>query len=193
MKKSLLVLTVVSSLLSLATSALAQTACGGNMVYNKDADNSRRKWHFSCCPDGTRAQGIAYTDIVKQDHVDAISVVCRSKSRGNDVIPADFNRNPKQVVCENTEVLAGIYCKDVLTKGGKKMDTMDGCTAICEMPGSPDLRRIYNQDIQGGREGNELVARLPKRVVGIAYKELDDKGGSPGASDRADAATIVVK
>ena len=163
------------------------------MIYNKDADNSRRSWHFSCCPDGYRGQGVAYTDIKGQDHADAVSVVCRSVSRGNDIVPQDFNRTPKQFVCEKTEVMAGIYCKDILTDGGDKRDTLDGCTAICEHPGSKALRTIYNTDIQGGREGRELVARLPKRVVGIAYKELDNKGGDAGSSDRADAATIIVK
>lgn len=184
---------VMSVMAILSQSARAQMACGGNMVYNKDCDNSRRSWHFSCCPEGTRAQGVAYADIHKQDHADAVSVVCRSITRGEDVVPADFNHTPKQIVCEKTEVLAGIFCKDVLTEGGDKRDSLDGCTAICEHPGSAALRTIYNQDIQGGRQGTEYVARLPKHIVGIAYKELDNKGGDAGSSDRADCATIIVK
>lgn len=193
MKKSIFVLTVLG-LFTVASSAMAQiSACGGTILYNSDCDNSRRKWRISCCPEGYRAQGVAYTDVRKQDHADAVSVVCRSVSRGNDVVPVDFNHSPKQLVCEKTEVLAGIYCKDVQNKGGKNMDTLDGCTAVCEHPGSRDLRRIYQHDIQGGREGKEYSVRLPKRVVGIATKELDDKGGDPGKSDRADCAALIVK
>ena len=193
MKKSLLTVLVFGVFAIVAQSARAQMACGGNMMYNNDCDNSRRHWHFSCCPEGTRAQGVAYTDIKGQDHVDAVSVVCRSITRGNDVVPQDFRRTPKQFVCEKAEVLSGIYCKDVLTHGGDKRDTLDGCTAICEQPGNPDLRKIYNVDIQGGREGREMVARLPKHISGIAYKELDNGGDNAGGSDRADCATIIVK
>lgn len=165
-----------------------QSACGGIIQYNNDCANSGREYHISCCPDGYRVQGVAYTDIKDQDHVDAVSAVCRSISKGNDTMPQDFSRTPKKYVCEKQEVLAGIYSKDVQVQGGDKRDTLDGVTAFCQKPGSNALRKIDNHDISGGREGREQTILLPKRVVGIAYKEHDR-----GSSDRADCVTIVTK
>lgn len=195
MKKGLIFVSVVGLLIGgLSQWVYAQSACGGTIEYNKDCDNTRRSWGFSCCPEGYRVQGVAYTDIRKQDHVDAISAVCRSVTRGNDVMPSsDFQRNPLKLVCEKSEVMAGIYAKDVLTNSGDRRDTLDGLTAVCQHPGDNSLRRIFNADIQGGREGVEFSVRLPRRVVGIAYRERDNKGGDAGSSDRADCVTIITK
>ena len=174
--------------LSAGFASQAGAECGGSIVPENDCNNNGRSWHFSCCPDGYRVQGVAYNDLKKQDHVDAVSAVCRSISRGNDIMPQDFGRSPKTFVCDKQEVMAGIYSKDVLTEGGDKYDELDGLTAICQHPGSKELRKVYNYDIQGGREGREKFVYLPKRVVGIAYKELEK-----GSSDRADCVAIIVK
>lgn len=165
----------------------AQSACGGTVQYTSDCSGNDRAWHFSCCPSGYRVQGVAYTDISKQDHVDALSAVCRSISRGNDMMPSsDFERTPKQFVCDKSEVMAGIIRKDVKVQGGDSRDSLDGLTPLCQHPGSKALREIYNVDIQGGRSGEQQVVYLPKRVVGLASKELDR-----GSSDRKDCVAII--
>ncbi len=174
--------------------AQAQSACGGTVQYTSDCDGNNRQWHFSCCPDGYRVQGVAYTDISKQDHVDAVSSVCRSIARGNDTMPQDFSRTPKTFVCDNKEVLAGIVSKDVKTDAGGNRDTLDGISAVCQHPGSKSLRTIMNVDItENERQGRQESIYLPKRVVGIAYKEYDNGGKKTGASDRADCVTIITK
>lgn len=174
--------------------ANAQQACGGSVQPSNDCDGNDRQWHFSCCPDGYRVQGVAYTDISKQDHVDAVSSVCRSIARGNDTMPQDFSRTPKTFVCDNKEVLAGIVSKDVHTDAGGKRDTLDGMTAVCQHPGNKQLRTIMNVDItENERQGREQTVYLPKRVVGIAYKEFDNGGNRTGSSDRADCVTIITK
>lgn len=167
---------------------LASENCGGVRQYNDDCANSNRSWHVSCCPDGYRVQGVAYNDIEGQDHVDAVSAVCRHISRGNDIMPTDFGRRPKKFVCNKNEVMAGIFQKDVITQGGTRRDSLDGVTAICQRPQSTNLRMVPNDDIEEGRQGGEMTVLLPKRVVGLAYKELDK-----GSSDRADCVTIITK
>lgn len=172
-----------------ASIAQAQSACGGTMQMKSDLMGNKRNWHYSCCPEGYRVQGVAYTDIRKQDHVDAVSVVCRSIAKGNDIMPeGDFQRTPKTFVCEKNEVMAGIFTKDVKVEGGDHRDSMDGLTAVCQKPNSKELRTVYNKDLDGGRQGNQQVVYLPKRVVGLACKELDK-----GSSDRSDGCTIITK
>jgi hypothetical protein len=169
-------------------------ACGGVVVQQNDCGGNDRGWHYSCCPDGYRVQGVAYTDIRKQDHVDAISAVCRSISKGNDVMASDFSRTPKTFVCDKTEVLAGVVSKDVRTEGGGKRDTLDGLSAVCQTPSSKNLRTISNHDIDSTeRNERRSTVYLPKRVVGLAYKEKDNGGSNPGKSDRADCVTIITK
>jgi hypothetical protein len=168
---------------------LAAEDCGGVIQYTEDCANNGRHYKITCCPDGYRVQGVAYNDIKGQDHTDAVSAVCRNIARGNDTMPTDFGRSPKKFVCDNNEVMAGILSKDVITDSGDKRDTLDGVTAICQHPGSTNLRILANKDIDSNtRHGRELTVLLPKRVVGIAYKELDK-----GTSDRADCVTIITK
>lgn len=191
MKNTLLSLLALSLVLlaSPGTSVAQESACGGTIQYSADCSNTNRSYHISCCPDGYRVQGVAYNDIKGQDHVDAVSAVCRSIKRGNDIMPQDFSRDPKKFVCEKSEVMAGIYSKDVRVQGGDDRDTLDGVTGVCQHPGSSSLRRIYNQDIDSNpRDGREQSVLLPKRIVGIAYKETDR-----GSSDRADCVTVITK
>lgn len=189
MKNIMVGLMSLAVVLSISTAARAQSACGGTIMHNPDCDSSDRSWSISCCPDGYRVQGVAYNDIRKQDHVDAVSAICRSVSRGNDMMPNDFShRAPTQYVCDKQEVLSGVFFKDVRVQGGDDRDTLDGVTAVCENPKNHAKRQLYNADISGGRTGVELSVSLPRRVVGIAYKELDK-----GTSDRADCVTIITR
>lgn len=162
--------------------------CGGTLQMNNDCANNDRAWRVSCCPSGYRVQGVAYTDIQDQDHVDAVSAVCRSIAYGNDTTPSDFSRTPKTFVCDKKEVMSGVYQKDVVTSGGSKRDSLDGISPICETPKTGEKRTIENPDIIGGREGSSHEISLPKRVVGLAYRDLDK-----GDSDRADCVAIIVK
>ncbi len=165
---------------------MAQNACGGTIEFSGDCAGNDRGWHISCCPDGYRVQGVAYTDIQNKDAVDAVSIVCRHKAKGNNFIASsDFQRDPKQFVCNNDEIMAGIYSKDSMEDGGKS-DTLDGLTAICQKPGQTGLRKINNSDIAQGREGREQTVRAPKRLVGIASKDKEK-----GTSDEADCVTII--
>lgn len=190
MKKSLFVLSVICLMvIGFSGGVYAQSACGGIVQYSSDCANSDRNWHFSCCPDDYRVQGVAYNDIKGQDHVDAVSIVCRSISKGNELVAQDFGRSPKKYVCKNKEVFAGIESKDVLTEGGGFRDTLDGVTVLCQRPGSNALEKIDNNDLTSNRrEGRQQTVLLPKRVVGIAYKKI-----KKGESDRADCVTIVTK
>ncbi len=167
----------------------AQEACGGVIQYSNDCAGNDRKWHISCCPDNYRVQGVAYTDIKNKDAVDAISTICRKGGASeNPWMPTgDFQRPAKKFECNKEEVMAGIYSKDRMADDGKS-DTLDGLTAFCQKPGSNALRKVYNADIEGGREGREQTVLLPKRVVGIASKEKEK-----GESDEKDCVTIVTK
>lgn len=185
MKKILTVAAFVAMTAFGATNAFS--FCGGSVVYDNDCGSNPRGFSASCCPSGYRVQGVAYNDIKKKDHADAVSAICRSIAKGNDMMPSDFQTHPVTFMCDKTEVLAGIACKDL-----PKSDGLDGCTAICQKPGSKNLRMVYNNDLASNpRAYNRHTVYLPKRVVGIAYKDRT-KGSSTG-SDEADCATISVK
>src|SRR3989338_559024 len=187
--KTLITFLLGAMLLLVTGVTYAETACGGIVQFNDDCSNSGRGWHYSCCPDGYRVQGVAYNDIKGQDHVDAISAVCRSISKGNDIMTEDFSRQPKTFVCDKSEVMAGTGSKDVLTDSGSFRDSLDGVTAFCQKPGSDGMRRIGNGDIDGNKRAErQQTVLLPKRIVGIGYKEFDK-----GESDRADCVAIVTK
>lgn len=192
MNRSLWRMAIAMGIISFGVSAVAQadeSMCGGTIQYTADCEGNTRAWHVNCCPSGYRVQGVAYTDVSNQDHVDAVSSVCRSIKNGNDLMPSDFSRTPKSYVCDKTEVMSGIYKKDVITNGGNRRDTLDGVTAICEHPKTGAKRTLFNQDLDNStREGTASEISLPQRVVGIAYKELDK-----GESDRADCVAIIVK
>jgi hypothetical protein len=195
---------ILSSLVAVMALAAAGSAhaqyCGGTVMDFGDCSSNVRAYAASCCPSGYRVQGVAYDDINKADFADAFSAVCRSTSKGNDMMPTDFQRAPITLVCDNNEVFAGLACKDMSNKGsGKNMDASDGCTAICQNVKTGATREIYNPDIAGNkREAGRTMVKLPKRVVGIVYKDQDGKddgvaNGAYGGSDRADCAAIVVK
>ncbi len=189
-----MLLVVLGLAIAILPSLAQAQACGGRVVHNADCDSNGRQWTYSCCPDGYRVQGVAYNDLNKQDHVDAISAVCRSISKGNDMMPSDFSKTPISLVCNKTEVMAGVASKDVKVNGGDSRDTLDGVTAVCQTPASTSLRTIANNDIdQNSREASVQTVLLPKRVVGIATKDRDNGGNSAGSSDRADCVTVIVK
>lgn len=167
----------------------AQSACGGFIQQASDCDGNSRKWHISCCPDGYRVQGVAYTDIKGKDAADAVSTICRKVGAMENPpqITGDFQRPAKRYECNKEEVMAGISSKDWLA-GDEMSDTLDGVTPMCQKPGSNAVRTVYNPDLQGGRQSREQYVLLPKRVVGIASKERDK-----GESDKKDCVTIVTR
>lgn len=168
----------------------AQHACGGEVRQINDLAGNGRSYRFSCCPDGYRVQGVAYSDVGKDhDHADCVTTVCRSISQGNISIGSSDCSNAsrmKQFECDKTEVMAGLVRKDLIGEGSSDRDTADGFTPLCQKPGSNALRRVYNHDIEGGREGEEISVLLPQRVCGIASKDREK-----GKSDRLDGATII--
>lgn len=182
---SLLVITLAS--VFCLQPAWAQETCGGTIEPSRDCDNNDRQFKVSCCRDGYRFLGVAYTDIKNQDHVDAVSVYCLSPTN-EAVLVSDFSRTPKQFLCEYYERAVGIESKDVLTEGGSRYDELDGLTVFCQKPGVSEVRKVYNKDIKSDREGREQIMPLDKQILGIAYKEMDK-----GTSDRADCVTLITK
>jgi len=165
----------------------AQETCGGTIEPSPDCSNSGRKYKVSCCRDGYRFLGVAYTDIKDQDHVDAVSAYCLSPTN-EAVLVSDFSRTPKQFLCEYYERAVGIESKDVLTDGGSRKDELDGVSVVCLKPGDANPHTVPNKDMKGDREGRDQVVSLDKQILGIAYKEMDK-----GSSDRADCVTLVTK
>lgn len=162
--------------------AQAHAFCGGTPDYSNDCSSNNRAFATSCCPSGYRVQGVAYNDMRSSgnnDIVDAVSAVCRSISKGNDMMPSDFQAPPITLMCDKTEVLAGTTTIDF-----KGNDAMDGMVIWCQKPGSTNLRMVGNNG-DTGSNGETHTVLLPKRVVGIGYK--DNQG------DQADCATISVK
>lgn len=192
---------VLAMLLTTATGSAFAQYCGGTVQDYGDCGGNVRGYASSCCPSGYRVQGVAYADIHNADFADAVSAVCRSISKGNDMMPTDFQRAPVTFVCDKQEVFAGLACKDMdNSKGsGKNMDALDGCTAICQNAKTGAMREIHNQDMANNkREAARVSVRLPQRVVGLVYKDQDGKddgkpNGAFGSSDRADCAAISVK
>ncbi|MBF0104505.1 MAG: hypothetical protein HQM16_04165 [Deltaproteobacteria bacterium] len=186
-KKTLLSLVVLGLVLAAGT-ASAQY-CNGTIVPDNDCDSGNRAYSTSCCPRGYRAQGVAYNDMAGSDEADAISPICRHVSKGNDMMPTDFQTQPVQHLCDKTEVMSGIACKD-MPKKGAQADDLDGCTAICYNPKTKQERMLYSADLEGNRSRQYVTHKidLPNRIFGIAYKDRDR-----GSSDVADCATIVYR
>lgn len=182
-------LTLLLCLFSFSTFAQnnSQDTCGGQIEQTSDCSGNKRNFKVSCCRDGYRFLGVAYTDIQDQDHVDAVSVYCLSPTN-EAVLVSDFSRKPKEFLCEYYERAVGIESKDVLTEGGSKYDELDGLTVLCQKPGDENPHKIPNKDIQGGREGREQIISTEKQILGIATKEMDK-----GTSDRTDCVTLVTK
>lgn len=204
LKKIFLVSIMVIGLALTVNVYAQQSNCDGTetIVVDNDCASSGSPWFKVCCPKGYRVQGVAYNDLHESDYVDAVSPVCRSVTKGNDMYPADFQTAPVVSVCEKTENMVGIACKDMPGKGsGQNSDILDGCTAICENPTSKQSRMIYSKDLtENGRGYLEHRISLPNRVVGIYYKdgdwkglEVDAMGNKVKGTDRADCATIVYK
>lgn len=187
MKKWMISLAVLG-LMAITGSASAQY-CGGTLVQDNDCSSNGRGYSASCCPSGYRVQGVAYNDMSGSDYVDAVSAVCRHVVKGNDMMPTDFQTAPVVHVCQKTEVMKGIACKDMPKKSGKNSDILDGCTAICYNPTTKNTRTIYSKDLaENGRPYVVHTVDLPNRIQGIMYKDQDK-----GSSDRADCATISYK
>lgn len=166
----------------LMAAAQAHAFCGGSPDYSNDCNNNPKGFATSCCPNGYRVQGVAYNDMrssSNNDIVDAVSAVCRSIQKGNDMMPSDFQAPPITMVCDKTEVFAGMSVVDL-----NKNDAMDGIVVYCQKPGSTSLRMIGNNG-DTGSNGETHTTLLPKRVVGIGYK--DNQG------DQADCATVSIK
>lgn len=172
------------------TQSVSAQYCGGSVVPDNDCDsNTKRGYSTSCCPDGYRAHGVAYNDIQGSDVADAVSPVCRHVVKGNDMMPTDFQTQPVIHMCEKTEVLSGIACKDMPQKGAQS-DNLDGCTAICLNPKTKQERTLFSKDLEDNHSRSYVTHRidLPNRIFGIAYKDI-----SKGSSDQADCATVVYR
>lgn len=189
MLRKILVALVVLGSVALGSQAQAQY-CGGTLVQDNDcASNTDRSYSASCCPPGYRVQGVAYNDLQGSDYADAVSAVCRHVTKGNTMMPTDFQTQPVVHMCEKTEILLGIAYKD-MPKGGKRSDILDGVTAICQNPTTKATRTLYSNDLAGNGRGYETrTISLPNRIVGIIYKDI----GKGTDSDRADCVTVSYK
>ncbi len=188
MKQFLIVMSILASSV-IASHAQAQSFCGGTVVFSGDLASNNRAWNTTCCPDGYRVQGIACADLPPdQDLADGCSAVCRSIAKGNRMIVSnDFQRTPEAIECNNSEVFAGVVCKDMSKNSKGDDDVSDSCTAVCQKPGSDRLRVVSKFDIDGNpRQPMQSTVSLPRRVVGIACKDIQK-----GSSDRLDGCTII--
>ena len=143
-----------AGLVLLVAVAAVGYAYADQMVNNPDCSNNHRSYSTVMCPDGYRVQGVAYSDLPKSgdgdpDMMDAISPVCRSVSKGNDMMPTDFNRKPLTLVCDKHEIMIGVASKDIDFKNHG--DVLDVVTAICYNPTTRVERTLGNKDIEGGR------------------------------------------
>lgn len=187
MRKIYIGLNIVAAM---SVSSIVQAQyCGGTIVSDNDCDSNRRSYSVTCCPDGYRAQGVAYNDMSGSDIADAISPICRHVVKGNDMMPTDFQTPPTLHLCEKTEVMSGIACKD-MPQDGERSDNLDGCTAICKNPSNGKVRMIFSKDLEENRSRQYVqhTIELPNRIFGIAYKDI-----GKGSSDRGDCATIVYR
>lgn len=191
LKRTLICLAVLGALVAAGSVQARYTQCmsDARVMSNDCESNTDRPYSYNCCPDGYRVQGVAYSDIPKgADYMDAISPVCRHIKKGNTMMPTDFQREPVVHMCDKTEIMIGLACKD-MPKKGKDSDISDGCTAICQNPKTKKERILYSKDLEDN--GNPYVITkiyLPNRITGIHYKEW-----ARGQSDRADCATVSYK
>lgn len=186
-KKIFAVTAILTASVMMAGAAYGQY-CGGTIVENNDCNHNSRSYAASCCPSGYRVQGIAYDDMQGTDDADAYASVCRHVVNGNIRMPSDFRGTPIVLMCDKTEVFAGVACKDSGSHGGgKNSDASDGCTAICQKPGG-EKRFLYNADTENNnkRSYSQHTVDLPNRVVGILYKDMSNAVDK----DRADCVTI---
>lgn len=189
MFKKVTILTV-AMVMGLLYSSQAFSICGAQIVPDNDCGSNVLAYSESCCPAGYRVQGVVYNDLKGQDNTDAVGAVCRHVKNGNIEIASDFyNRGnkrrkaPIQFVCDRTEIMSGIACKDL-----KKKDALDGCTAVCYNPVTRQSRTLYNQDLASNPRAFVMhTINLPNRVAGIGYKEEKIR------TDRADCANISFK
>lgn len=163
--------------------------CGSAAIPDNDCDSNELNYSESCCPDGFRVQGVVYNDLKGQDNTDAVGAVCRHVNQGNIEIASDFQnrgdkgeKRPVSYVCESSEVMSGIACKDLPNK-----DALDGCTAVCKKPNGGE-RVVYNPDLASNpRAYVKHTVNLPNRIAGMGYKEEKPN------SDRADCANVSYK
>lgn len=192
MLRRLLTLSLTLSLgLVLSGQAQSSMICGKTTVPDNDCDSNATQYSESCCPPGYRVQGVIYNDLKGQDNADAVGAVCRHVQNGNIKIASDFDnrgnngrKGPVQFVCDHTEVMIGLACKDLVKK-----DALDGCTAVCYNPKRHTTRIMDNYDITSNPRSYVMhTIELPYRVAGIGYKE--ERKGSHGSTDRADCANV---
>jgi hypothetical protein len=184
--------------LSLSTPSFAgaDVMVDGTPVADNDCDSNKEHYTWSDCAElgAYRIQGIVYNDLNGQDRTDAIGAMCRKygTAKGTEVeIAADYwnsgnhkdQKQPQTFMCEPNEVLAGIACKDE----PKNDDSLDGCTAVCQVPGK-ESRLIPNPDLDNNsREYVYHTVNLPNRVSAIGYKEAH------GNTDYADCGNVAWK
>lgn len=172
----------------------------GTPVVDNDCDSNAQHYTWSDCESlgAYRIQGVVYNDLNGQDETDAIGAMCRKygTAKGSEVeIASDYwnagnhksQKQPQTFMCEPKEVLAGIACKDISDDKKGKMgndDALDGCTAVCQVPGK-EKRLIPNTDLESNpRPYVYHTVDLPNRVAGIGYKEEKKD------TDRADCGNV---
>lgn len=185
-KNFVLAVAVMAMSILTAQNALAGS-CNGR-VMGQDVNNGKGIVWTDCKSMGNdfRVQGLAYNDMRStgsgdnRDTMDAASAVCRSISKGNYMLPMDFQAQPLVMQCEKQEVFAGISCNDM-----KGEDSSDGCCIACQKPGSNSLRWISNNG-DTGCNGETLTTLLPERVIAIGQSDKN------GGSDESDGVAICV-
>jgi hypothetical protein len=187
MFKKILTLAVAGAA-SLLVASQAYAQCGGYPLNDSDLSGNSRPLVSSCCPAGYRVQGMAYSDMRNSgndDRVDAVSAICRSIAKGNDMMVSDFQSPPITLMCPKEYVNAGGNCVDL-----RGEDALDGCVIYCQKPGSTELMMVGNNG-DSGPTGSMQTVLLPKRIVGIGMKDLDK--GPTQSSDRADGVVFFAK
>ena len=168
-----------------AFSGDAYSFCGGQIQHQNDCSGNSEHYTATCCPSGTRVNGIAYNDLKGEDGVNAVVSYCR-KYKGNELsIPNKDQLSGGQgivtIACHASEVMSALGCSDV-----KGKDKMDGCIIQCYNPTTKASRWVNpNGDI--GHPGAIVTVKLPNRIQGIGYKK------EHGHTDQVDCATVSTK
>jgi hypothetical protein len=173
-KYAIISIVAVAVVILAAGSLLAKTA-----KPNHDMAGSKQMVFKTCEGRGVKFIGVAYNDLKHRDAMDAVSVICKSKKKGEYMVPNhDFtDRAIKKIKCNYDEYVWGIAYKD---REGK--DAADGVTVICK-DRTGATRVAYNDDLLGGRKYVQITG---KNAIGIAYNDRIN-------NDEVDGVTLVVK
>lgn len=180
------ILTTVAALAVIVSAGTVQAFCGGQVAVSNDCAGNQEPYATSCCPQGYRVQGVAYSDLKGEDGLNGIQAYCR-KYKGNETtIPnkdqLEGGKGIVTIACESTEIMSALGCDDMQGK-----DKLDGCIIECYNPTTKASRWVNpNGDIGSNPRAVSRI-KLPNRIQGIGWKK------NHGNTDQTDCADVSYK